>query len=60
MRHAISCAVNFYNAGVEIQGRRIGSRDRCYDFLNIFADKLVFLTQNKSFFMQNFDRTIGF
>jgi hypothetical protein len=21
---------------------------------------LVFLTQNKSFFMQNFDRTIGF
>jgi hypothetical protein len=25
-RHAISCAVNFYNAGVVTQGRVVGSR----------------------------------
>jgi hypothetical protein len=39
-----------------------GFRDRCYDFLNIFAKKiskkLAFLTRNKSKFFQNFDRNV--
>jgi hypothetical protein len=35
-------ALAYYNAGVvavNFIGRQIGSRDRCYDFLNIFTEK---------------------
>jgi hypothetical protein len=31
-RHAIGCAVSFYNAGVVIQGRRIGSKSQSYSY----------------------------
>jgi hypothetical protein len=45
--------------------RRIGSWDRCYDFLNIFSEKIgkkfAFLTQNKAeLHMQKFDHNIVF
>jgi hypothetical protein len=38
--------------------------DRCYDFLNIFAEKfskkLAFLTQNKAKFLKKIYHNIGF
>jgi hypothetical protein len=40
------------------------TRDRCYDFKNIFAEKfgekMAFLTENKANFFKKFDHNIGF
>jgi hypothetical protein len=46
-RHAIRCAVNFYNAGVVTQGRRTGSRFR--DLTNL-QGSLIFEQGNVSSF----------
>jgi hypothetical protein len=39
------------------------TRDRCYDFLNIFAEKfcekMAFLTQNKAKFLKKVNHNIG-
>jgi hypothetical protein len=41
----------------------VSNRDRCYDFLNIFAKKMrnmAFLAQNKAKLCQTIDHNIGF
>jgi hypothetical protein len=54
-------ALAYFDAGVvsvcRFKSRRNGSWDRCYDFLNIFAEKvckkMAFLTQNKAIFLKS-------
>jgi hypothetical protein len=41
-------------------GRRIGSRERCYDFKNIFAEKLAFYAQTTASFCKNLIITLVF
>jgi hypothetical protein len=48
-RYAIPCVVNFHN--VATRDRRIGSRDRCYDFKNIFPENF---SQNIGMFFSNY------
>jgi hypothetical protein len=59
----VALNVNFYNAGVVTQGRRIGSGDQCFDLQNILSQKLgeqlPFFTQNTLKNNANFMLKIG-
>jgi hypothetical protein len=45
-RHAISCAVNFYNAGDVTKGRKIGSWSGLHIEVNYGLDLRITLVQN--------------